>query len=192
MIPARCLRDFLEATRTRINYFRAMAGVPSDVTFNDENNKEAQATALIMSRPERHGPTARPFPPPDWKCWTQLGHDGAALSNLAVGNTGPPAIDQLMRDSGKLIRDGGKDTGAVGHRRTILNPQNISMGSGSVPATDQGSAAEAQLMVSNPSDIQRPARDGFVAWPPPASCRIRPSTPAGRSSCEAPTSPMPP
>ena len=22
-------------------------------------------------------------------------------------------------------------------------------------------------MVSNPSDVQRPARDGFVAWPPP-------------------------
>ena len=28
-------------------------------------------------------------PQPPWPCWTQAGHDGAATSNLALGNTGP-------------------------------------------------------------------------------------------------------
>ena len=68
-----------------------------------QNNTEAQATALIMSARNGVDPQLDHVPPPDWKCWTQLGHDGAARSNLAVGNTGPAAIDQLMRDGGKLI-----------------------------------------------------------------------------------------
>lgn len=151
--PGTVSADYLAATLTRINYFRAMAGVPSDVTFTPANNAEAQAAALIMSsqRALSHDP------PPSWTCWTQLGRDGAARSNLTLGNTGPSAIDALVRD-GDL----------VGHRRTMLNPQILSMGSGSVPQTSAGDAAEAQLMVDNPSPPapQRPARDEFVAWPP--------------------------
>ncbi len=163
-VPGTVSPDFLDATLTRINYFRAMAGVPSDVTFTAENNAKAQATALIMSaqrslshRPPGPDPSNPPGqdPGPPWRCWTQLGYDGAGVSNLAGGNTGPTAIDQLVEDGGE-----------VGHRRTMLNPQILSMGSGSVPATADGFAAEAQLMVDNPSPEQRPARDAFVAWPP--------------------------
>lgn len=151
--PGTVSADYLDATLTRINYFRAMAGVPSDVTFTAENNAKAQATALIMSaqRALSHDP------PMDWRCWTQLGRDGAATSNLSQGNAGPDAIDALVKDGHEL-----------GHRRTMLNPQILSMGSGSVPATANGDAAEAQLMVDNPSPPadRRPARDEFVAWPP--------------------------
>ena len=129
--------------------------------------QEAQATALIMSARNGMDHRSTIFRPRTGSAGRSWAMTAQHCRTWHVGNTGPPAIDQLVRDSGKLIRDGGKDTGVVGHRRTILNPQNISMGSGSVPATDQGSAAEAQLMVSNPSDVQRPARDGFVAWPPP-------------------------
>jgi len=149
--PGTVSTDFLEATRTRINYFRAMAGVSSDIPFTDTNNTEAQATALIMSAKKKldHAP------PADWPCWTQLGRDGAAASNLSLGNTGPGAIDSLMHDSD-----------LVGHRRTMLNPQMLSMGSGSVPATADGAAAEAQLMVIDPSPVPHPQREEWVAWPP--------------------------
>ena len=87
--------DFLEATRARINYFRAMAGVSSDTTFSAANNSKAQAAALLESvNFNAHGLSHDP--PNTWgACWSQLGHDGAATSNLAVGNTGPDAIDQL-------------------------------------------------------------------------------------------------
>ena len=54
-----------------------------------------------------------------------------------------------------------------GHRRTILDPQNVSMGSGSIPDNPGGSTTEAQYMADNPSPVDLPARDGFVAWPPP-------------------------
>ena len=91
--PGTVSPDFLDATRTRINYFRAMAGVPSDVVFTAANNTEAQATALIMSARNGTKPQLSHDPPPDWKCWTQLGRDGAARSNLQVGSTGPAAID---------------------------------------------------------------------------------------------------
>ncbi len=75
--PGTVSAEFREATRTRINYFRAMAGVTSDIPFTDANNTMAQATALTMSaqRALDH------FPPANWACWTRLGADGAAVSN---------------------------------------------------------------------------------------------------------------
>lgn len=144
--------DFLEATRTRINWFRAMAGVPSDVVFTAENNAKAQQTALMMAA---QGQLSH-APPTSWACWTAAGAEGAAKSNLSLGNTGPAAISALVRDGTDL-----------GHRRTILNPQTIEMGSGSIPATATKSASEAQFMTDNRDPALRPVRDGFVAWPSP-------------------------
>ena len=109
---------YLDAVSLRVNYFRAMAGVPSDVTVTPEHNAKAQAAALMMSanRSLSHDP------PPAWSCWTQAGHDGAATSNLSFGNTGPTAISALMYDGSEL-----------GHRRNMLDPSILTMGSGSIP-----------------------------------------------------------
>jgi hypothetical protein len=148
--PGTVSQDYLDATLTRINYFRAMAGVPSNVTFTAANNAEAQAAALIMSA---QGDLSHD-PPNTWACWTQQGHDGAATSNLALGNTGPDSIDQLMFDDDVL-----------GHRRNMMYEGIDQMGSGSVPATDGHSAAEAQLLGGGPNPAPAP-RDGFMAWPP--------------------------
>jgi uncharacterized protein YkwD len=151
--PGTISADYLDATLRRTNYFRAMAGVPSDVTFTPENNAKAQATALMMSAP---GAGLSHDPPMTWPCWTQLGRDGAAESNLALGNTGPAAIDSLMHDGEK-----------VGHRRNMLDPRIVTMGSGSVPQTDTTVASEAQLVLTPASAMPRPIRDEFIAWPPP-------------------------
>ncbi len=149
--PGTVSQDFLDATLTRINYFRAMSGVPSNVVFTPANNTEAQAAALIMSA---QGALSHD-PPNTWACWTQLGHDGAAASNLALGTpTGPPSIDALMFD-GDLL----------GHRRNMMNPVNTEMGSGSVPTNTGGPAAEAQFF-GNSLPVRPPTRDEFVAWPP--------------------------
>jgi len=151
--PGSVSDDFLGATLTRINWFRAMAGVPSDVVLTAQNNATAQAAALMMSAQN----DLSHDPPPSWRCWTQQGADGAS-ANLTLGSTGPPAIDQLIKDGSAL---------ELGHRRNLLNPQHLAMGSGSIPANPGGAASEAQYMEGNPSTVQRPARDGFVAWPPP-------------------------
>jgi len=152
--PGTVTQDFRDATLARINYFRAMAGVPSTIAFTAANNTKAQAAALIMSA-QNDLSTA---PPNTWACWTQAGFDGAAASNLALGQTGPAAIDQLMYD-------GGAANTFVGHRRTMLNAQLLDMGTGSVPATAGHAAAQAQLLGATQSTPITP-RDAFVAWPP--------------------------
>ena len=94
--PGTVSPDYLAATLSRINYFRTMAGEP-DVTFTDALNTEAQAAALIQSANNslNHHP---PSTGTGSTCWTQTGADGSAASNLAMGNAGPAAIDQLMYD----------------------------------------------------------------------------------------------
>ena len=146
-----------------------MAGVPSDITFTAENNATAQAAALIMAARNPTDPNAEVLshdPPPDWTCWTQRGRDGAAASNLFRGLTGPAAMDGFVLKG--LTQDPNKPPvdDSLGHRRTLLNPQILTMGSGSVPGGAGAVAAEAQLMVVDPSPQRHPTRDRFVAWPP--------------------------
>jgi hypothetical protein len=39
---------YLQAVMRRVNYFRAMAGIPASITFSNEFSRKAQAAALIM------------------------------------------------------------------------------------------------------------------------------------------------
>jgi hypothetical protein len=146
-------RAFRDATLARINYFRAMAGVPSGVTFTKVDNARAQAAALIMSAQGELSHT----PPSTWACWSEDGRIGAGFSNLSSGAIGPDAIDQTMED-------GGAGNELVGRRRKLLIPRVREMGTGSVPATGAHPAVQAVLPGAR-SDAVRP-RDGFVAWPP--------------------------
>ncbi len=148
---------YLDATLLRVNYFRAMSGLPSNITFTEANNAKAQAAALMMSanRQLNHNP------PATWTCYSQLGSDGAA-SNLNTGSSGPKSIDSFMQD-------GGDNNAVAGHRRWILLPEQLVMGSGHIPGvsdTDWQSITAA-LWVFGDRTPQRPAvRDEFVAWPP--------------------------
>ncbi|MCL4863091.1 MAG: hypothetical protein KJZ93_27035 [Caldilineaceae bacterium] len=149
---------FRAAVLQRINYFRAMAGVPADVTFRDDYNRKAQAAALMMSANNAldHGP------PRQWRCYTDDGHDGARHSNLFLGVRSPDAVDGYIEDPG-----GGNHV--VGHRRWIFFPQTRAMGTGDIPQTAGYAAANALWVIDSEHYFdERPAtRDGFVAWPPP-------------------------
>jgi len=147
---------YLEATRKRIAYYRAMAGVPSNVTMYAPFVQQAQAAALMMSANKQlsHSPSS------SWRCYSDEGVKGAGSANLASA-PGPVAIDLYMHDSG-----GGN--GAVGHRRWLLFPQLSRMGAGSTPPSGDLFGSNA-LYVLDDATIwgARPAvRDGFVAWPP--------------------------
>ncbi len=139
---------------TRLNYFRAMAGVPSDVTFDTTFNQKAQAAALIFSA---HGDISHD-PPNNWECWTQDGHDGAANSNIGISVDGPDGIDQFMYDGGAGNTD-------AGHRRNMLFPGTAVEGYGGVDGDATHSAADA-LYVLGPNVTEPTPRDGFWAWPP--------------------------
>jgi len=158
--PGDTSRQYKAAVRLRINYFRAMAGVPADISLSPELNRMAQAAALIMgkNRDLSH------FPPDTWQCYSADGATAAGNSNLSMGGSGPGAVTGQMADQGD-------NNAAVGHRRWILCPQSRTFGTGDVPGTPDYRFLPANALWVVDSDHYydpRPAtRDEFVAWPPP-------------------------
>ncbi len=155
--PGEVAPAFQEAVALRLNYFRAMAGVPAVVQLRDEYSRKAQSAALMMSANNRlsHSPS------PDWLCYTPDGAQAAGSSNLYLGVYGPAAITGYIYDPG----DGNY---ALGHRRWILYPQTQWMGSGDIPPTSSYRPANALWVFDEHMWAPRPeTREEFVAWPPP-------------------------
>lgn len=149
--------DYLEAVVRRVNYFRAMAGVPAWITFGAEYNRKAQLAALMMGGNDRidHYPTT------SWRFYTAEGAEAARSSNLSLGHAGPQAVVGQMRDNGV-------NNALAGHRRWILYPQTRVMGSGNVPTVGTNRAANVLWVFDSHLWDARPAtRESFVAWPPP-------------------------
>lgn len=149
--------NFQIAVLRRVNYFRAMAGVPAGVTFSSEANGLAQAAALMMSVNNNLDHT----PPDTWLCYSADGYEGASSSNLSLGVNGPDAITGYMADPG-----GGNYF--VGHRRWLLYPQTQEMGTGDVPAsTNNYESNSLHVFDAHMWDARPATREEFVAWPPP-------------------------
>jgi hypothetical protein len=148
---------FRDDTRRRINYFRAMAGLPADITFDAVKSAKAQQAAVIMSA--NNGLSHDPID--DWpggSCLTADGDEAAGNSNIALGSMGAGSVDRYIEDSGSNNRP-------VGHRRWLLFPPAREMGSGSVPDDGAFRRANAIWVIGNFG--QRPATPEYVAWPPP-------------------------
>ncbi|HYP16776.1 MAG TPA: CAP domain-containing protein, partial [Opitutus sp.] len=109
---------YKEATLLRINFFRALAGVPAAVALNPTFNGKAQQAALMMSANNTLQHTGIPT---SWTFYTAQGAEAAASSNLALGLAGPDAITGYIEDSGA-------NNATVGHRRWLLYPQTREMG----------------------------------------------------------------
>lgn len=157
--PGTTTPAFRAAVMQRVNWYRAMAGLPAAVRLSEQNSAKAQHAALIMSVAGQLSHT----PPSTWKFYTQEGADAAIASNLALGAMGPEAIDQY-------IQDPGSNNGPVGHRRWIFHPNTRTMGTGDVPAgaIDGKNLWAANALWVTDTDFfgARPAvRDDFVAWP---------------------------
>ena len=145
-------------TLLRVSYYRAMAGVTSQVDEDPEMSKQAQAAALMMSA---EGELTH-HPDLEFACYSSDGGRAAANSNLYLGRTGPSAIDGYIEDPG----DGNID---VGHRNTILHPPTRYMGIGHVAGSDGHHPANAlwvfdDQVFADEYPTREPAR--FVAWPP--------------------------
>lgn len=147
---------FRAAVFDRINWFRKMAGV-HEVSEDPAASGTAQRTALMMSAAN----DVSHSPGPGWPCGTQEGQAGAARSNLFIGVHGPNAISGYVFDPGA-------SNAPVGHRRWVLHPPAVTMGTGDVPATPGHSAANALYVMGATDDARREVREagGFVAWPP--------------------------
>ena len=150
------LPAFDDAVLRRINFFRAMAGVPASVVPDAVYAAKAQQAALMMSANRQLSHT----PPSTWTFYTADGAEAAKNSNLALGYAGPAAIDGLIFDTGA-------NNAPAGHRRWFLYPQTKRMGTGNVPSTQGFPASDATWVIDSSYGTARPStRDDFVAWPP--------------------------
>lgn len=149
---------YQSAVLSRINFYRALAGVPADVRFDPALSRQAARAALMVSANAAITHT----PPPSFSCFTLEGAEGAASSNLALGTSGIDSIEAYMLDAGNNYR--------VGHRRWLLYPQTKRMGNGDVDPPDGATVRRANanwIFDENFGGPRPPTRDGFVAWPPP-------------------------
>jgi len=138
---------YREATRYAINYFRAMTGQVGRVLFRDDFNAMAQEAALMMLA----GQALSHTPGADWPCYTELGRQAAGASNLAIGASGAAAIALYMADPGE-------GNNFLGHRRWVLFPPTLWMGTGDTGSTN------ALVVFGAPTE--RPVPPAWVAWPP--------------------------
>lgn len=148
------LRD---QTIDRVNFYRALAGVPALVTENPEFSEKAQHGALTMSAQGElsHEPTS------DFECLDESGIEAAANSNLYLGRTGPQAIDGYIEDPGET-------NNVVGHRLTVLHPPTRQMGVGhSSEAGDRFASNVLWVFDDNVFADWGTIREteDFVAWP---------------------------
>lgn len=150
--------DFKEAVRLRINYFRAMAGVRSDLVLNSAYSAQAQQAALMLSANSQTSPR----PPTTWTFYTAAGAEAAAHSHLLLGQAGAEAITAALRGEGDAHA-------ALSARRWLLYPWTRAIGTGDVPATGDKRAANVTWVIDAPNHSgPRPTtREAFVAWPPP-------------------------
>jgi uncharacterized protein YkwD len=145
---------YADATILRVNYFRAMAGLPGNVVLTNAWNLKAQQAALMMSS---QGALSH-SPDTNWSCYSAGGAEAAGKSNIALGADAASAIDLYMDDPGS----GGN--AAVGHRRWILYPPTKIMGTGNIPSTGGWAANDLWVIGGSGS---RPSQPAWVAWPPP-------------------------
>lgn len=131
----------------RINYFRRMAGLNDNTTFDESKFAKYQETALMM----KANGTVNHFPPNTWSCWTQIGSDGAATSNLFIGYHSSDAVTGFMED-------GGSGNTAAGHRRWILHSQKTQFSYGT---TDESMSLGVIGVAGGNTKIPE-----FIAWPP--------------------------
>jgi len=147
---------FRDAVELRVNFFRAMGGVPAWITFSDTYSAKAQMAALMMSANGQ----LNHYPPADWLCYTADGYEAAHNSNLAIGAYGWESISLYMQDPGS-------GNGAAGHRRWILYPQTQLMGTGDISPFGGWASNDLWVFDSHMWETRPPTRDAFVAWPPP-------------------------
>jgi uncharacterized protein YkwD len=147
--------EYKAAILRRINWFRALAGVPAAVQFDASFSRQAQQAALMMAANQ----DLSHVPGTDWPCYSDGGASAAKVSNLTLGRTGPGAIgDAYMRDEGS-------DNYEVGHRRWLLYPQTQHMGTGDVDSGVARPTNALWVQDANISGPRPPVRDDFVAWP---------------------------
>jgi hypothetical protein len=155
-VPGTNSPNYRDAVLRRINWYRAMAGVPATVMLDATFNAKDQQAAQMMSSNE----DLNHYPPATWSCYSADGAEAAGKSNIGLGVAGAECVTGY-------IHDHGANNNIVGHRRWLLYPQTQLMGTGDVP--EQGAYRPANAICvqdGHYGDPRPPTRAPYVAWPP--------------------------
>lgn len=187
--PGKTSAAFAADVERRVNYFRAMCGVPARVKVNGPSGvvvekgdpyrpspaiqkaAAAQAAALMLVRSYDPGSGSAPGmthnPPKSLPGWSAAVWNAAAKSNLGFGLFGPGAITEYM-----VEEYGGGSLGSVwntsvGHRRWVVFPPATQFGSGDQPGAGANRPPTNVLYITQkPSELVPVGSVGFVAFPP--------------------------
>jgi uncharacterized protein YkwD len=158
-----------EAALKRINYFRAMAGVPANITFDATLNSKSQSGALMLAANNALSHN----PPPSWQYYTADAADAVGHGNICYYSVSS-VVSGYLSDPGcvaQYVADQGAGNEIVGHRRWILYSRATKMGTGDVTTPYNNAFSliwNTLYVIHQPSFLSSPAptRDGFIAWPP--------------------------
>jgi hypothetical protein len=144
--------EHIEAIKRRIIFYRALARVPSSVSFDPVLSTYASQAALMMSANKKisHSPDN------SWLYFSPAGATAAHSSNLSLGTAGPETIDDFVADDGDA-------NSSVGHRRWLLFPSNESFGLGLVDPRQSPYPSALALWVIPP--LIKSSATAY-SWPP--------------------------
>jgi uncharacterized protein YkwD len=142
---------FKLAVLRRLNYYRAMAGLPGNLALDLTFSAKAQQAALMMDAADSlsHAPAT------NWPCYSTEGAEAAGKSNLAYSSF--PNRGVSMLDG--YITDRGTNNFVAGHRRWILYSRLATVGTGDAPQTNA-------LWVLGAGTTGAAAPKIGVPWPP--------------------------
>jgi hypothetical protein len=179
---------FVDDVERRINYFRAMCGVPALVRVNTgstvlirsaDPHKPAPSTlksiaaqnaALMLIRNYNPSTGTDPAfthdPPPSLAGWSTSAWNGNAYGNLAFGLYGPGAITQYMVEE---IASGSATSPwntLVGNRRWTLYPEATDVATGDQPGDSASRPPTNVLYISqNENELVADPTPDFVPYP---------------------------
>lgn len=179
--------DFVDDVERRLNYFRAMSGVRSDVEVSsrstvtidptDEHkpsagtlrSEAAQDAALMLVRNYNPQTGADPAlthnPPSDLVGWSPAAWNANAKGNFAFGVYGPGAITEYMIEQLSYSTATSSWNSLVGHRRWNLFPNATKFATGDQPgASSSLPPTNVFYVLQKPSEMLEEA-SGFVAYP---------------------------
>lgn len=177
--------EVLSDALAELNYVRWLAGVPNNVTLNDEYTRRAQIAAVLLDANDIL--THEPSKPADMDDeFYRSGYDAASHGNISVSKilNGPYVKGVItIKDSIKMYMEDtdSHNVAATGHRRWLINPRLKQTGFGistrrgySVTYVIEEFPYSRNGMLS-PEDYEKyldwlewPIPDEFIAWP---SCK---------------------
>jgi len=180
--------DYTKDIQRRVNYFRAMAGLPSNIDFSEKpvflqgddsysppigTTRSEAARAAAMAHVNQPFSLSNPAsfmlthdPSTSWSCFSEAAWNGARYSSLSGFLWGCDAIDAYMKEPGY-----GGDAFAnreVGHRRWMLFSAAKEMAVGDVPpilASDGQLIRPAMNVLYVIGGFTQERHLDFVAWP---------------------------